>query len=39
MNEKSQEMQAFGEMLHAIIHPEWRNFKLAGVAREFFRIA
>ena len=35
MNKKSQEMQAFGEMLHSIMHPEERNFTLADVAKKF----
>ena len=35
MSEKHQEMQAFGEMLHAIMHPEERNFTLADVAKRF----
>ncbi len=35
MNKKSQELEAFGEMLHAVMHPEERNFTLADVAKKF----
>ena len=38
MSKKSQEMQAFGEMLHAIMHPEERNFALADVAKRFSKL-